>query len=71
MKAEKTALSTVFVQREGSYINELMLFVAHFNTIPNFINEIDINCIKACEWFADNYKNDIKNLYYDRILIVE
>jgi len=67
LKVEKTALSTVFAQREGSYINELMLFVAHFNTIPNFINEIDINCIKACEWFADNYKNDIKNLYYDRI----
>jgi len=67
LKAEKTVLSTVFAQRDGCYINELMLFVVHFNTIPNFINEIDINCTKACEWFADNYKNDIKTLYYDKI----
>ncbi len=67
LKAEKTVLSTVFAQRDGCYINELMLFVIHFNSIPNFINEIDINCTKACEWFADNYKNDIKTLYYDKI----
>jgi len=40
LKAAKTVLSTVFAQRDGFYINELMLFVVHFNTIPNFINEI-------------------------------
>src|SRR5690606_59389 len=49
-----------------SYLNEFTLFVAHFNSIPNFIHEVDIDCKKANNWFAENYKSEIKDFYYDK-----
>jgi len=35
----KMAISEVFSERQGSYLNEFTLFVVHFNAIPNFIYE--------------------------------
>ena len=61
----KMDLSGVFRERTG-YLNELTLFVAHFNTIPNFISERNIDCKKANKWFAENYKTEIKDLYFDK-----
>lgn len=48
-------------------MNELTLFIAHFNAIPNFVNEIKIDCRKANQWFLENFKAEIKNCYYDKI----
>ena len=59
-------LSKVFSQRNGSYLNELELFIAHFNKIPNLISERFINCKKANLWFKQNYGNEIKNCCYNK-----
>ena len=60
-------LSNIFIDRTRSYLNEKHLFVAKFNRIPNFINEIKINCKKANIWFADKYQGEIKDSHYTRI----
>lgn len=69
-KLEKTSakmnLSEVFSERKGSYLNEFNLFLAHFNAIPNFIHEININCKKANSWFIEAYKTEIKDFYFDK-----
>ena len=39
--------SKIFSDRSDYYLNEKYLFFAKFNTIPNIINEIRINCRKA------------------------
>jgi Cdc6-like AAA superfamily ATPase len=62
----RLTLSEVFAERKGSYLNEFNLFIAHFNTIPNFINEIKIDCNKASLWFVETYKTEIKDLHYDK-----
>lgn len=59
-------LSEIFAERNGSYLNEFTLFLAYFNTIPNFINEINIDCRKANKWFLETYKNDIKDFHFDK-----
>lgn len=64
--SSKMNLSEVFTDRKGSYLNEFTLFIAHFNAIPNFINEIKIDCDKANKWFVDTYKSEIKDCYYDK-----
>lgn len=69
---EKTSsrmnISEVFAERNTeTYLNEFTLFTAHFNSIPNFIHEIEINCLKANSWFAEHYKNEIKDCYYSKI----
>lgn len=63
----KMPISELFAERNNSYLNELTLFVAHFNMIPNFIHEIGIDCKKANSWFAENYKSEIKDNYYDKL----
>ena len=60
-------LSIAFNDRSDSYLNEKYLFYAMFNAIPNFINEIRINCIRARIWFANQYKNEIRNSHYTKI----
>jgi len=62
----KMNLSEVFAQRRGSYLNEFTLYIAHFNTIPNFSHEIDIDCKRANSWFLENYKAEIKDNYYNK-----
>jgi hypothetical protein len=62
----KMNLSEVFAERNSSYLNEFTLFVAHFNTIPNFIHEVDIDCKKANNWFVENYASEVKENYYSR-----
>lgn len=62
----KTDLSNVFAERRGSFLNEFTLFVAQFNSIPNFIHEINIDCKKAYTWFAETYKNEIKDFYFNK-----
>lgn len=61
--SSKIDLGQVFTERRG-YINELNLFVAHFNSIPNLISEINIDCKKANIWFLEKYKGEIKKHYF-------
>ncbi|MBX2965650.1 MAG: AAA family ATPase [Cyclobacteriaceae bacterium] len=64
--ANKTSLSDLFFEKHGSYLNKFTLFTAHFNSIPNFIQEIEIDCERATRWFSGNYKSEIKDLYYEK-----
>ncbi len=64
--SSKMTISEVFAERKGSYLNEFTLFVAHFNSIPNFIHEVDIDCKKANNWFFENFKSEIKDFYFDK-----
>ena len=61
--SSKMSLGQVFADR-GGYINELNLFIAHFNSIPNLISEKNIDCKKANKWFFENYKSEIKHHYF-------
>lgn len=61
----KMNLSDVYDVRHG-YLNQFTLFIAHFNYIPNYINEIDIDCKRANNWFSENYKTEIKVNYYNK-----
>lgn len=61
----KMSISNVFDERRG-YLNEFMLFMVHFNSIPNFVSEIDIDCQKANLWFSEKYKDEIKDVYYNK-----
>lgn len=69
---EKTSsrmnLSEVFAERgDETYLNEFTLYIALFNAIPNFINEIKIDCKKANFWFLENLRTEIKDCYYNKI----
>lgn len=59
-------ITDVFAERQGSYLNEFTLFLAHFNAIPNFIHEVEIDCKRANNWFLENYNAEIKNHYYNK-----
>ncbi|MEX1191171.1 MAG: AAA family ATPase [Brumimicrobium sp.] len=61
--SSKISLGQVFADRRG-YINELNLFLAHFNLIPNLISEKNIDCKRANKWFNENYKSEIKHHYF-------
>lgn len=61
--SSKISLGQVFADR-GGYINELNLFLAHFNSIPNLISEKNIDCNKANIWFKETYKSEIKHHYF-------
>ena len=61
--ASKINLGQVFSEK-GGYLDELNLFVAHFNSIPNVISEINIDCKKANNWFVEKYKAEIKKQYF-------
>jgi len=52
----KMNLSKVFAERRNRYLYEFNLFIAYFNAIPNFINEIKIDCRKVNNWFMETYK---------------
>ncbi len=60
-------ISEIFKDRKNRYLNGFALFLAYFNSIPNFVNEIKIDCDIANQWFADKYKSEIKDLYYNKL----
>lgn len=64
--SSKMNISEVFSERKGSYLNEFTMYVAHFNAIPNCIQEDHIDCRKANQWFAEQYKVEIKDSYYNK-----
>jgi hypothetical protein len=40
--------------------------MAHFNSIPNYIDVIRIDCRKANNWLINKYENEIKDCYFDK-----
>ena len=64
--SSKMQLGEVFAQRSEQYLNEFTLFIAHFNAIPNLIDEINIDCRKAVKWFVDTYRSEIKDFYFNK-----
>ncbi len=64
--SSKTDLSNVFNARYSSELNEMTLFVAHFNAIPNMIIEKGIDCRRANRWFVQNYNNEVKEHYFTK-----
>ncbi|MES2418290.1 MAG: AAA family ATPase [Bacteroidota bacterium] len=62
----KMSIENVFTDRKSSYINEFNLYIAYFNTIPNVVSEINIDCRSAHRWFIDNFKDKIKDTYYNK-----
>lgn len=46
----KMTLSDVFSQKKHIYLNGFMLFVAHYNSIPNSIYEADIDSERVNVW---------------------
>lgn len=59
-------INEIFAERRGSYVNGTTLFIALFNSIPNFVQEIYIDCEKANTWFISTYRNDIKDQYFNK-----
>ena len=46
--------------------NEFTLFIAHFNALPNFISEKEIDCKRANKWFVKHFNADIKDYYFKK-----
>ena len=63
IKLSKIDLSEIFAERKSSYLNEFSLFLAHFNTIPNFITEVRIDCKAAGEfrWSLEEASTRLKS----------
>jgi hypothetical protein len=57
--------SNLYAKREG-YLNEFTLYHAHFNAIPNYMEEKKINCKRANAWFLENYKSEIRDAHYSK-----
>jgi len=63
---KKIKISEVFTIHRPGDINGIYLFIAHFNTIPNYYKEININCNKANQWFVETYKKEILDVYFNK-----
>ncbi|MEI6434184.1 MAG: hypothetical protein WCP32_05010 [Bacteroidota bacterium] len=58
-------LRAVFTERNHFYLNEFTLFLAHFTAIPNFSQEINVDCKRASKCFIQRYNGEIRS---DRLL---
>jgi len=67
----KINLSEVFHQKSHFYFNEFNIYAAHFNYIPNIISEGLIDCLKANEWFYNNYKTFVTDCHYARRFVAK
>lgn len=62
----KPSLSSIYTDRNNRDIHELNLFLVYFNTIPNIIPEVDIDCKKANEIFKETYQSEIIESNYTK-----
>ena len=67
VKLHSLSMTDIFGTRSRSYINEFKLFMVHFNAIPNWTEEIDVDCKKANLWFKQHYASIIKDCHYSKI----
>ena len=59
-------MAELFSERQNVYLNEVQLFLLYHNRIPNLCSESNIDCEKANLWFANTYKDEISDWYYDK-----
>jgi hypothetical protein len=59
----------LLAEKRAAYLNEFNLFIAYFSIIPNFIDELHIDCRKANSWFLDSYGDEIRDCYFDKRFI--
>jgi len=64
-------LSEVMQDKSSPFYNRSKLYMAHFNTIPNFVEEEKIDCKKANAWLLENYADQITNVYFNKRLFNE
>jgi hypothetical protein len=65
-KYSKMGLADIYAHQEDASLNYCTLFLFYYNRIPNFIHEIGIDCEKANLWFANTFKDEIKDWYYNK-----
>ena len=63
---QKMPISEVINDRVGAYLNSLNLYLLYFNYLPNFLQEIEIDCKRAGEWFQKKYESEIKDFYFSK-----
>jgi DNA replication protein DnaC len=62
MEPQALNIGSMFSRVDNSY-SGVMMYMYHFNSIPNIIAESNIDCVKAHEWFTQKY-NDLINERY-------
>ena len=65
-KAAQATLSDVYSVEKTGFLNEYTLYLTHFNYIPNYIIEHNIDCKKAHAWFLGEFEEEIKNCYFNK-----
>jgi hypothetical protein len=60
----KYNLSGVFAERNSAYLNKFSFYLVYFNYIPNYVHEINVDCLKANKWFFETYKSEITDHYF-------
>ena len=65
----KIGLHSVFADRNTVYLNECNLYLIYYGVIPNVITESSISFKRAHPWFVQNYRESIKDIYYNKKLI--
>ncbi len=64
--AKQNLVSVMQPENYGYTINTYTLFINHFNDIPNYVAQSNIDCRKAMKWFNEKYQNEIKDVYYSK-----
>lgn len=60
----KSRITDVYSERFKSSINENVLFVLKYNSIPNSVLESFIDCERAYVWFFENFKDELTDFYF-------
>ena len=66
-KVDRIFPHLIFGDMRRNYLNEFQLYMAYFGEIPNLIEEENINCKKATEWFLVLYKNEIREMHFSKV----
>lgn len=63
---KKMSISDVYYESQNAHVNPFCLYTAHFNYIPNLIEETSIHGEKLSKFIAEEYKADIKESYFSK-----
>ena len=63
--ADKVSMRHIWTDKNTD-INEFYLFMTHFNAIPNYISQVEINCNKAANFLLEQYPEAIVDVYYNK-----
>ncbi len=57
-------LTELLYDKNAAYLNEYALFILKYNTIPNYMTEYSIDCVKANRWLIETYKDSIVDVHF-------